>query len=132
MKISPFLLMISIFFFLTNCGDGSIDYREKIIGKWELKNVGDLQNFHHQKSYLLKNATLVFNDNGTLETKMRSSKAEKTWISENGTWSMPREGKVLSLKSETGPFKDNLEIFFTDERTFHIILNDLEYIFIKV
>lgn len=132
MKTIQFLAVLSAIFFFYSCGDGSIDYREKIIGTWELKNVGDLQNFYHGKSFLLKNASLIFDDNGTLETKIRSSKNANTWISEKGTWSMPKEGEVLSLKSDNGPFDDDLEIFFTDERTFHIILNDLEYIFIKL
>jgi hypothetical protein len=114
------------------CQDDSIDYREKIIGKWELKNVGELQSHYRNQPYVLKNACLIFDDNGVLQTKLKSSTNTNTWITEQASWSMPKSGKVLTIKSETGPFNDGLEIFFTDERTFNITLNDLDYIFVKL
>ena len=63
-----------------------------------MKNVGDLQNFYHGNSYLLKNASLIFKKNGTLETKLRSSSDANTWVAENGTWAMPKEGGAPNIK----------------------------------
>lgn len=132
MKGLALILLLFIAALFGACQDDSIDYREKIIGKWELKNVGDLQRHYRNQSYVLKNACLIFEENGILQTKLISSTNANTWITEQASWSMPKTGEVLTIKSEMGPFNDGLEIFFTDERTFHIILNDLEYIFVKL
>ena len=132
MKGTALILMFLTLMMLGACGDDSIDYREKILGTWELKNVGDLQIHYRERPFVLKNAQLTFDSNGNLQTKLNSSKNADTWITEQASWSMPREGQALSIKSEKGPFNDVLEIFFTDERTFNIILNDLEYIFVKI
>lgn len=131
------LLLSSLF---SSCGDSELtNYKEKIIGEWELKNVGDLQASYKNKPFLLKNATMLFNKNGTLETRMLSSRDKKTWITNTGTWSVTQSQNInqlasetLTLKSDDGPFHDDVSIVFTDERTFYISLNELEYQFVKI
>jgi hypothetical protein len=123
-----------------SCGDNELtNYKEKLVGEWELKNVGDLQIFYQDKPFFLKNATMLFNSNGTLQTRMQSSENTKTWIVEEATWSVTqssiktlnRIGETLTIDSDVGPFNDNISIEFTDERTFYIMLNELEYKFVK-
>lgn len=127
-----FILSLS-FFLLTSCGgEDTINYREKIIGKWELKNEGDLQVYYTDKPFVLKNASMEFFDNGTIETTLLSSRDKKTLLVQTGTWDMPIEGGTLTIKSDNSPFHDGLLIEFTDERTFYITLNDLEYQFVKL
>ena len=53
-----------------SCGDDSINYREKLIGEWELKNVGELQSFFRNKSFAIKGASMKFEDSGLIETRM--------------------------------------------------------------
>ncbi|WMX13914.1 MULTISPECIES: hypothetical protein [unclassified Aureispira] len=128
--------------FFSSCGNDLdlTNYKEKLIGEWELKNVGDLQMFYQNRPFLLKNASMTFNSNGTLQTKMQSSSNSTTWIVEEATWSVTQSsrkvlnnvGETLTIKSNTGPFDDNIAIEFTDERTFYLTLNDLEYQFIKI
>jgi len=87
----------------SSCGqDDTIDYRERLIGEWELKNVGELQTFFRNRPFMLKSATM-------------------------------RTGEYLTIKSDNSPFNDVLDIYFTDanERMFSIILNELEYQFVK-
>mgnify|MGYP000067766256 CR=1 FL=1 len=136
--IFTLLTTTSLLFF--SCGDNELTkYKEKIIGEWELKNVGDLQMFYQDRPFSLKNATMLFNSNGTLQTRMQSSSNSKTWIVEEATWSVTQSsiktlnkvGETLSIDSDTGPFDDNISIEFTDERTFYLMLNNLEYQFVK-
>jgi len=140
LQISAVLFFITLLFF--SCGNDLelTNYKEKLVGEWELKNVGDLQMFYQDRPFLLKNATMLFNSNGTLQTKMLSSSNSKTWIVEEATWSVTQSsrktlnkvGEILTIDSDTGPFDDNISIEFTDERTFYLILNDLEYQFVKL
>lgn len=140
LQISTVLFFITLLFF--SCGNDLelTNYKEKLVGEWELKNVGDLQMFYQDRPFLLKNATMLFNSNGTLQTKMLSSSNSKTWIVEEATWSVTQSsrktlnkvGEILTIDSDTGPFDDNISIEFTDERTFNLILNDLKYQFVKL
>jgi len=134
------LLSLTSLLFSSCGGDSELtNYKEKLIGEWELKNVGDLQMFYINRPFLLKNATMTFNSNGTLQTKMQSSSNAKTWIAEEATWSVTQSsnqtlntvGETLTIDSDTGPFDDKIAILFTDERTFYLTLNDLEYQFVK-
>ena len=136
--IFTLLTATSLLFF--SCGDNELtNYKDKLIGEWELKNVGDLQIFYQEQPFSLKNATMLFNSNGTLETRMQSNSNSKTWIVEEATWSVTQSkintlnkvGEILSIDSDMGPFDDKIAIEFTDERTFYLILNDLEYQFVK-
>ena len=45
---------------------------------------------------------------------------------------MPTTGGFLTIKADNGPFDDVIKIEFTDERTFYIMLNGLEYQFVKI
>ena len=58
MKGTALILMFFTLIMLGACGDDSIDYREKILGTWELKNVGDLQIHYRNRPFVLKNAQL--------------------------------------------------------------------------
>jgi hypothetical protein len=146
LNFSKFLLIFtllattSLLFF--SCGNDLelTTYKEKLIGEWELKNVGELQMFYQDRPFLLKNATMLFNSNGTLQTKMQSSSNSKTLIVEEATWAVTQSnikklnnmGETLTIDSDTGPFDDNISIKFTDERTFYLVLNDLRYHFVKL
>ncbi|MBL4650498.1 MAG: hypothetical protein JKY03_12270 [Aureispira sp.] len=137
--ICTFFAATSLLFFSCGGDNELTNYKEKLIGEWELKNVGDLQMFYIDRPFLLKNATMLFNSNGTLQTKMQSSSNSKTWIVEEATWSVSQSsiktlnkiGETLTIDSDTGPFDDNVSIEFTDERTFYLMLNNLEYQFVK-
>jgi|VirMetMinimDraft_7_1064189.scaffolds.fasta_scaffold114416_1 hypothetical protein len=147
LNFSKFLLIFtllattSLLFF--SCGNDLelTNYQEKLIGEWELKNVGELQMLYQDRPFLLKNATMLFNSNGTLQTKMQSSSNSKTMIVEEATWSVTQSsirktvnkvGETLTIDSDTGPFNDRISIEFTNERTFFLILNDLTYQFVKI
>jgi len=146
LSFSKFLLIFTLFalaslFFFSCSNDADLtNYKEKLIGEWELKNVGDLQIFYQNRPFLLKDANMVFNSDGTLQTKIQSSSNSNTWIVEEATWSVTQSsiktlnkiGETLTIDSEMGPFDDNIAIEFTDERTFYLILNDLEYQFVKI
>ncbi len=128
-----FLLMLCCVALFSSCGgEDTINYREKIIGEWELKNVGDLEAKFRNKPFLLKGASMVFDDDGTIKTSMMSSKDTKIWLTDTGTWSMPTTGEFLTIKADNSPFDDALIIEFTDERTFWITLNELQYQFVKI
>jgi hypothetical protein len=136
-----FTLFVTTSLLFSSCGNDLelTNYKEKLIGEWELKNVGDLQMFYQNRPFLLKNATMLFNSNGTLQTKMLSSSNSKTWIVEEATWSVTQSSRktlnqreILTIDSDMGPFDDNIAIEFTDERTFYLMLNDLEYQFVKI
>lgn len=132
-KFKLLFILFSTFLLISSCGgDYTINYREKIIGKWELKNEGDLQVYYTNKPFILKEASMEFWDNGKIETTMLSSRDKKTLLVQTGTWTMPNEGGTLTIKSDESPFHDGLLIEFTDERTFYITLNDLVYQFVKV
>lgn len=135
------LLLIATTTLFSSCGDSNLtNYKEKLIGEWELKNVGDLQTHYKKRPFLLKNATLKFNSNGTLESRMLSNRDKKTWITETATWtvtqssnnSLAQISETLSIKADKSPFKDDIYIEFTDERTFYISLNELLYQFVKL
>jgi hypothetical protein len=126
------MLVLGCMAIIGSCGDDSINYREKLIGEWELKNVGELQSFFRNKAFSIKGATMKFEDSGLVETRMNSSSNINTWIVQNGTWTMPTTGQVLTIKAEDGPFDDALEIEFLDERTFDLFLNGLRYQFVKM
>lgn len=129
-KFSFLILCATLF---TACGgEETVNYREKIIGEWELKNEGDLQVFFKNKPFILKKASMLFNEDGTIETKALSSRDKKTWLVQTGTWDMPESGGTLTIKSDDTPFHDGMLIEFTDERTFYITLNELEYQFVKL
>ena len=138
--IFTLLATTSLLFF--SCGNDLelTNYKEKLIGEWELKNVGDLQMFYQDRPFLLKNATMLFNSNGTLQTQMQSSSNSKTLIVEEATGKVTQSsikklnniGETLTIDSDMGPFDDNIAIEFTDERTFYLVLNDLRYQFVKI
>ena len=130
MRVYIFFL-VSLFF--VSCADDSIDFREKIEGVWQLTNMGELQQFYpaDEINFILKDAQLSFSSDGTLESKLMSND-KKTWISEKGTWSMPKEGGVIRLKNQGGLFNDKLIIEFFDERTFQIVSNELSFLFVQL
>ena len=138
--IFTLLATTSLLFF--SCGNDLelTNYKEKLIGEWELKNVGDLQMFYQDRPFLLKNATMLFNSNGTLQTQMQSSSNSKTLIVEEATGKVTQSsikklnniGETLTIDSDMGPLDDNIAIEFTDERTFYLVLNDLRYQFVKI
>lgn len=145
LNFSKLLLIFTLFLttslLFSSCGNDLelTNYKEKLVGEWELKNVGDLQMFYQDRPFLLKNATMMFNSNGTLQTKMLSSSNSKTWIVEEATWSVTQSSRktlnqreILTIDSDMGPFDDKIAIEFTDERTFYLMLNDLEYQFVKI
>ena len=134
MKITfKILLFAFTLLFFTSCGgDKSIDYTEWVVGSWELKNAGELQRFlPSQNSYLLKNATISFAEDGTISAKLMKLD-KRSWIEYDGTWEMPEKGEKINIKSNDGPFNDKLEIEFPDERTFFIKSNQLIYHFVKL
>lgn len=126
-------MLFSFMLGLSSCNNNQeTDYSEKILGEWQLKNTGDLEMHYKERPFLLKDATMKFNDDGSIETRMLSSRDKKTWITQTGTWTMPVNGELLSIKANNSPFDDNLEIAFTDERTFYLLSNELEYQFVKL
>lgn len=126
----------------TSCGGDETEYTnyaERLVGSWELKNIGDLQVAYRNKPFMLKNATMIFEDDGSLETRMLSARDGKTWITESATWEVTQRpittrftGETLTIKSDNGPFNDKIFIEFTDERTFYLVLNELQYQFVKL
>ncbi len=116
------------------------NYHERLIGEWQLSNPGDLQPFYNNKPFMLKSATMVFSNDGVLETRILNSKDQKTWIIHKGTWSVTQSSNAntlvknesLTIKADDGPFDDYLYISFIDERTFFISINELEYEFVKL
>ena len=126
------LIAIGFLSFLASCSDDSIDYREKIIGRWELKNVGELQPFYTDYSFILKNAEMEFNSNGLVTTDLLSASNEKKLITQTAEWIMPRSGGNIKFISDNGPFQDVLKIDFLDERTFMLGLNGIQYVFVKI
>lgn len=127
-----FWIAFCILNLFASCSDDSIDYREKIIGKWELKNVGELQPFYTDYSFILKNAEMEFNSNGSVTTFLFSASNEKKLISQTAEWIMPKSGGNIKFISDNGPFQDVLKIDFLDERTFMLGLNGIQYVFVKV
>lgn len=127
-----FLFTLCCTLFAACGGEDTVNYREKIIGEWELKNEGELQAHFKNKAFVLKKATMKFDENGVLETKMLSSRDKKTWLVQTGTWDMPEAGGTLTIKADDTPFFDGVVIEFTDERTFYITLNELVYQFVKL
>ncbi len=110
-----------------------IDYRECLEGEWRLKNAGDLQRyFMDSKTFVLKDATLKFNSDGTIATKLKKADGSDWLPTESGTWDMPKEAGSILIKSDKGPFNDRLTIEFGDERTFYITSNDIVFHFIKI
>ena len=128
----PFIFFLIATLFIS-CADESVDYREKIEGVWQLKNMGELQQFYpaNEIDFILKDAQLSFASDGTLESKLMA-KDNVTWITEKGTWSMPKEGGVIRLENQGGLFNDQLIIEFFDERTFQIVSNELPFVFVKL
>lgn len=133
------LVLASMFF--SSCGDNDLtNYKERIIGEWELKNVADLQPAYKNRPFLLKNATMIFYKNGTLETRMLSNQDKKTWITETATWTVSQTKNInqlpaietLTIKADNSPFNDDIDIEFTNERTFILTLNGLIYQFVKL
>lgn len=123
-------------FLFTSCGEKTIDYSDWIVGDWVLKNAGELQRYlppetKVKRTFLLKNATISFKSNGTVNTKLMKLD-KKNWIEQTGTWEMPERGGAVSIKSDKGPFDDKLEIEFPDERTFYLKSNQLVYHFVKL
>lgn len=136
-----YLLFIATTLGLQSCGDdGLTHYHERLVGEWQLSNAGDLQPFYNDKPFTLKSAIMVFEDNGTLETRVLNSKDQKTWMISKGTWSVTQspntntlvENETLTIKADDGPFHDNMYISFIDERTFFVAINELEYEFVKL
>ena len=126
-------LVVFIAGFISSCGNSlAINYRESIVGEWQLKNAGELQRyFRDEKEFVLKNATMVFNNNGTMETRLLKSD-KKSWIRQSGEWDMPKEGGLIWIKADKGPLDEKLLIEFADERTFYITSNDLIFQFVKM
>ncbi len=83
---------------------------------------------------------MVFKDDGTLETRILDKDQQKTWKVEVGTWSVTQspntetlvENETITIKASDSPFDDFMYISFIDERTFFILLNEMEYVFVKV
>jgi hypothetical protein len=83
---------------------------------------------------------MLFNDDGTLETRIMDGNNNKQWIVDKGTWSVTQssnanklvKNETITIKSDTGPFYDAMYISFIDERTFFISINELEYEFVKL
>ena len=127
---------------LSSCGDGieMTNYEELLVGTWQLNNAGDLQPFYNDSPFILREAQMVFEDDGTLETRLLSKRDNKTWITETGTWSVTQSpitdqlilNETITITADNGPFDDPFYISFEDERTFYLQLNELEYQFIKV
>ena len=135
-SIKHILFLLLVAFVITSCGnnDEDIDYRSWIVGEWGLKNSGELERYLKNKTerpYLFKNATILFAADGSIETKLMKLD-KKSWITHTGRWEMPKRGKLLSIKSDTGPLRDQLKIDFPDERTFYIRSNGLLYHFVKL
>lgn len=126
--ITFFLLLFSF----NSCSDDSVDYREKIIGDWELKNIGELQSYYAKNSFILKNAIISFSDDGKVRSQLTNKKNPKEKIINQGEWEMPKKGGLIRIISEDSPFNDFLKIDFSDERTFFLVLNGIEYQFVKI
>lgn len=142
-QLHPFLFFALLLgtISLQSCGSDELtNYHDRLIGEWKLSNSGELQPFYNDKPFILKSATITFNDDGTVETRIINSKDIKTWIVNKGTWSVTQsstdnklvKNETLTIKSDTGPFDDEMYISFVDERTFFIAINELEYEFVKL
>lgn len=136
-----FFLMLSLGLFFSACGDnGMTNYHDLLLGTWQLNNAGDLQPYYNDSPFILKNAQMVFSDDGTLETRLLSSRDNKTWITETGTWSVTQSpnreelvlNESLTIKADNSPFDDILYVQFEDARTLYIELNELGYRFVKI
>lgn len=127
---------------LSACGgdDEMTHYHEMLIGTWQLNNAGDLQPFFNNSPFILRDAQMTFEDDGVLETRLLSSRDNKTWITETGTWSVSQSpiidrlvtNESLKLTANNSPFDDEIYIAFEDERTFYLELNELQYQFVKL
>lgn len=127
---------------LSSCGGDAemTNYHEMLLGNWQLNNAGDLQPYFNNSPFILKDAQMSFLEDGVLETRLLSSRDNKTWITETGTWSVSQSAQIdrlvtnesLHLTATNGPFDDEIYIAFEDERTFYIRLNELEYQFVKI
>jgi hypothetical protein len=118
---------------LTSCGgEKTTDYTVWLEGDWALKNAGELERIlPDRRSYLLVGAQISFAGDGTLTSTMMQLD-KKTEIKQTGTWEMPTTGEKITIKSNNGPFDDELKIDFPDERTFFIRSNQLFYHFVKL
>ena len=123
--------LVCAFLFIGCGGEDTVDYSEKIIGEWQLKNTGDLQIAYTERPFKLKDATMVFNADGTIETRLLSTRNSNTWLTQSGVWEMPINGEIITVKSDDTPFDEPLSIYFSNEQTFEIEHNGLIYVFVK-
>lgn len=127
-----YLCLLFLAFVFVGCGgEETIDYSEKIVGEWQLKNTGDLQVAYKKRPFKLKDATMAFHSNGTIETRLLSTFDDQTWITQSGIWDMPINGKIVAIKSDDTPFDEPLSIYFRNEQTFEIEHNGFLYVFVK-
>lgn len=128
------IFTLFLLLFITSCGNKQqIDYSEVLVGEWRLKNAGELQRYlKGKRNYLLKNAAMVFKDDGTVETQLMLT-SNQEWSKQMGTWEVAEDGTSLSLTSDNGPFDENdLKIEFPNERVFYLTSNKLIYHFVKL
>lgn len=122
-----------VFLLISSCGGNQqVDYSEVIVGEWRLKNAGELQRYlPAERGYLLKNAAIVFHEDGTVEAQLMKSQNQE-WFTQKGTWEIAEDGTTITIDADGVAFDDELPISFPNERAFYLTSNQLIYHFVKL
>lgn len=125
LKSSLLLLALALF---VACSGDSINYAEKLEGKWELSNVSAILKAGYGGNYdfeALNAGYLKFNANGSYESKIEQ-------LENKGQWGVAQDGSFIQLKADSLPFDDKLKLRFENERSIFIYNNGKEYQFKKL
>ena len=120
LKSSLLLLALSLF---VACSGNSINYAEKLEGKWELSNVSAILKAGYGGNYdfeALNAAYLKFNADGRYESKIDQ-------LENKGYWEVAQDGRSIQLKADSVPFDEKLKLRFENERSIFIYNNGKEY-----
>ncbi|MCP4441090.1 MAG: hypothetical protein GY810_19370 [Aureispira sp.] len=135
MKRLIYIILPLTLLLLSSCGgeeENTINYQEAIVGTWRLDNVGDIQKYFNEREYTLKKATMVFNEDGTVQTLRLDPNSPGKNIPDGGTWKLNEDGTELNIIAKDSPFDDIIDVQFDNERTLLIDNRGLTFKFVKI
>jgi hypothetical protein len=95
------------------------------MGKWQIANVEKIAKNYENGTMNIKDAYMLFADDGTLYTQVMNRKPE------TGTWRLSDDKEYLHITKDSGLYvvADSLQIYFEDQRTIVLTNQDVPLVF---
>ena len=124
MSIKPFIFVVLFGFFACKSTEPTPEELLQM-GRWEIANVDKVAKNYQNGTLNIKEAYMIFGEDGTLYTQVLNRKAE------TGTWRLSDDKEYLHITKDSGIYVkcDSLPILFEDQRSIIITNQNVPLLF---